>query len=134
LLCTDPARQPLQILTWYVRRWQVEVTFRDVRDHLGVETQRQWSDRAIARTTPCLLALFSIVALLGTRLSPHHRRAVATAAWYRKPHPTFADTLAAVCRQFWREQGLFTAHPTAEGPKCQPALSEAIVSTICYAA
>src|SRR3954452_21729368 len=33
----------------------VEVTFREVRDHLGVETQRQWSDRAIARTTPCLL-------------------------------------------------------------------------------
>jgi hypothetical protein len=38
-LCTDPARQPLQILTWYIRRWQAEVTFREVRDHLGVESQ-----------------------------------------------------------------------------------------------
>ena len=56
LLCTDPAREPLQIVRWFVQRWQVEVTFREVRDHLGVETQRQWSDRAIARTTPCLLA------------------------------------------------------------------------------
>src|SRR4051812_42500101 len=52
LLCTDLTRDPLQILTWFVQRWQVEVTFRDVRDHLGVETQRQWSDKAIARTTP----------------------------------------------------------------------------------
>src|SRR4051812_5844707 len=60
LLCTDPARDPLQVVRWFVRRWRVEVTFREVRDHLGVETQRQWSDRAIARTTPCLLALFSI--------------------------------------------------------------------------
>ena len=30
-----------------------------VRTHLGVETQRQWSDLAIARTTPALLGLFS---------------------------------------------------------------------------
>ncbi|HJU15971.1 MAG TPA: transposase [Stellaceae bacterium] len=134
LLCTDPARQPLQILTWYVRRWQVEVTLREVRDHLGVETQRQWSDRAIARTTPCLLGLFSLVALLAARLDPEARQAVATAAWYHKPHPTFADTLAAVRCQVWREQGLFTSRSTAEEQKCQPALHEAIVHAICYAA
>ena len=52
LLCTDPAHQPLQIVRWFVQRWQVGVTFREVRDHLGVETQRQWSEKAIARTTP----------------------------------------------------------------------------------
>src|ERR671912_5432 len=89
LLCTDPERDPLQIVRWFVRRWQVEVTFREVRDHLGVESQRQWSDRAIARTTPCLLALFSIVTLLATRLGRRARLAVDTDAWYRKPHPTF---------------------------------------------
>ena len=134
LLCTDPAREPLQILTWYVRRWQVEVTFREVRDHLGVETQRQWSDRAIARTTPCLLALFSRVALLAAHLNPETRQTVTTAAWYHKPHPTFADTLAAVSRQFWQEQGFFTSYPTAEEQKPQPALHEAIVYALCNAA
>jgi hypothetical protein len=60
LLCTDLACDPTQIVSWFVRRWSVEVTFQEVRAHLGVETQRQWSDTAIARTTPCLLALFSI--------------------------------------------------------------------------
>jgi hypothetical protein len=64
LLCTDPAQGPLRIVRWLAQRWQLEVTFREVRDHLGVETQRQWSDRAIARTTPCLLGLFSVVTLL----------------------------------------------------------------------
>ena len=59
LLCADPAADPTQILEWFVLRWQLEVTFQEVRTHLGVETQRQWSDRAIARTTPILLGLFS---------------------------------------------------------------------------
>ena len=74
LLCTDPARDPAQVVAWFVRRWQVEVTFQEARAHLGVETQRQWSDKAIARTTPCLFALFSIVALLADRLPARERR------------------------------------------------------------
>src|SRR4051812_21544673 len=73
LLCTDLAQKPLQIVRWSAQRWQLEVTFREVRDHLGVETQRQWSDQAIARTTPCLLGLFSVVTLLANRLSRHAR-------------------------------------------------------------
>jgi hypothetical protein len=107
---------------------------REVRDHLGVETQRQWSDRDLARPTPCRLALFSLVALLAARLAPETRPAVTTAAWCRKPHSTSADTLAAVRRQFRQEQGFFTSHPTAEEQKPQPALHEAIVSALCNAA
>ena len=134
LLCTDPARDPLQIVRWFVQRWQVEVTFREVRDHLGVETQRQWSDRAIARTTPCLLALFSIVTLLAARLDRRARSAVCTDAWYRKPRPTFADTLAAVRRQFWREQGLLLSGRQAEARKLRPALRHGIAYALCHAA
>jgi hypothetical protein len=64
LLCTDLEATPLQILSWFVLRWPVEVTFHAVREHLGVETQRQWSPLAILRTTPALLGLFSLVTLL----------------------------------------------------------------------
>jgi hypothetical protein len=134
LLCTDPAREPLQIVRWLVRRWQVEVTFREVRDHLGVETQRPWSDRAIARTTPCLLALFSIVTLLAAHLDHRARSAVCTDAWYRKRRPTFADTLAAVRRQFWREQGLLLSGRRAEARKLRPALRHGIAYALCHAA
>ena len=74
LLCTDLGRTPEEIVTWFVRRWRVETTFEEVRTHLGVKTQRQWSDRAIARTTPCLLALFSIVTLLARTLPARQRR------------------------------------------------------------
>jgi hypothetical protein len=76
LLCTNPACDPLQVVHWFVQRWQVEVTVREVRDHFGVQTQRQWSERAIVRTTPCLLALFSNVTLLAARLDRRGRLAV----------------------------------------------------------
>jgi len=102
LLCTDPALSAEQVIGDYVRRWQVEVTFEEARRHLGVETQRQWSERAIARTTPLLLGLFSLVTLLATRLAPDGRLPVRTAAWYAKPTPTFSDALAAVRRRWWR--------------------------------
>lgn len=109
VLCTDPARDPAQIVSWFVRRWSIEVTFQEVRAHLGVETQRQWSDMAIARTTPCLLALFSIVTLMAKRLPARQRRRIAAAAWYPKPRPTFADALAAVRGAIWRERALVTS-------------------------
>lgn len=79
-LCTDLGADPLDILRWFVRRWTVEVTFEEARRHLGVETQRQWSDQAIARTTPCLLGLFSLVALMADRLHTDGRLTVAESA------------------------------------------------------
>ena len=82
LLCTDPSANPTQILEWFVLRWQLEVTFQEVRTHLGVETQRQWSDLAIARTTPILLGLFSWTTLAAHALQEHHPITQRTAAWY----------------------------------------------------
>jgi hypothetical protein len=134
LLCTDPAQEPLLIIGWFVQRWQLEVTFREVRDHLGVETQRQWSDKAIARTTPCLLGLFSVVALLAARLDNQTRLRVSASAWYHKRRPTFADTLAAVRREIWSEQGFIVSRHSAEATKLPPALHDGIAYALCHAA
>ena len=134
LLCTDLNRNAHDIIGWFVRRWSLEVTFRETRDHLGIETQRQWSDQAIARTTPCLLALFSIVTLLGTRLTNRARLAVSTAAWYRKQRPTFADTLAAVRHEIWAAQGFSMSRSTADRRKLSKALCEGLTYALCNAA
>ena len=133
-LCTDLQADPLDILRWFVRRWCTEVTFAEVRRHLGVETQRQWSDRAIARTTPCLLGLVSLTALLGGRLSTHAQHAVAAAAWYRKRQPTFADTLAAVRKEIWAAQGFAMSRARSDGRKLPRPLREGIASALCHAA
>ena len=119
---------------WFVRRWQVEVTFQEAREHLGIETQRQWSDRAIARTTPCLLALFSIVTLMAGCLSARERRQVALAAWYRQPQPTFSDALAAVRRAIWHEQAFVTSRRNGDRLKRRVTLPEPWAYALCHAA
>ena len=134
LLCTDPACDPLQIVRWFIQRWQLEVTFREVRDHLGVETQRQWSDKAIARTTPCLLGMFSIVTLLAARLCQQARSCASVTAWYHKQQPTFTDTLAAVRRQIWAEQGLIISAHSTKAAKLRPGLRKGIAYALCHAA
>jgi hypothetical protein len=101
LLCTDESFTALEIVTLFVRRWAVEVTLQEVRAHLGVETQRQWTHKAIARTTPVLLALFSLVALLADRLQAQGKLLVNTAAWYDKQRPTFSDAIASVRHLLW---------------------------------
>jgi hypothetical protein len=84
LLCTDLDATAQQIIEWFVPRWNIEVTFEELRAHLGVETQRQWSDRAIERTTPCLFGLFSLVTIMAVHMVTDGQLPVVQTAWYRK--------------------------------------------------
>lgn len=136
LLCTDQGVTPPQIVDWFVMRWQVEVTFEEARRHLGVETQRQWSDKAISRTTPLLLGLFSWITLAAHVL--HSSGSSVTArqsAWYVKPLPTFSDALALVRQHLW------ACFPTFHISGLSPDMVEvprplfvSLVETLCYAA
>jgi hypothetical protein len=134
VLCTDQNAEPLHILEWFVMRWQVEVTFHEVRTHLGVETQRQWSDLAILRTTPALLGLFSLVTIFAQQLLGEQSFPVRQAAWYAKALPTFSDTLAFVRQHLW--PSCFFArsssqHDIIEIPR---ALFERLVDTLAFTA
>lgn len=96
LLCTDIKVSAEKIIEWFVRRWQVEVTFHEVLTYLGVETQRQWADLSIVRSTPALLGLFSIVTLLANLHARKQKLPVQQAAWYIKKLPTFSDAMRIV--------------------------------------
>jgi hypothetical protein len=134
LLCTDLNQSPFTIVSWFVRRWPVEVTFQEVRRTLGVETQRQWADQSIARTTPCLLALFSLVTLLADRLVRQGSLPLPRDAWYRKARPTFADALAAVRQQYWAPAGFRISHRKGQVGKLPRALRECLIYALCRAA
>jgi hypothetical protein len=134
LLATNPQLTPVQILTYFVRRWQMEATFEEARAHLGVETQRQWSARATARTTPTLLALYSLVTLMAAQLIGSHPMPVRTAAWYRKAHATFSDTIALVRQCLWRQCHFSTSQAEADVVKIPRLLFERFTDALCYAA
>jgi hypothetical protein len=133
LLSTDLEATAHQIVEWFVQRWQLDVTFHEIRTHLGVETQRQWSDLAILRTTPALFALFSLVTLFAHQLGQqacYTRRAV----WYAKSLPTCVDALAAVRRELW-SLALFAPSPVAPDMVQIPrALFERLTDTLAFAA
>jgi hypothetical protein len=133
-LCTDLAAEPEQILAWFIRRWQIEVTFEEARAHLGMETQRQWSDRAIARTTPVILALYSIVALTAKQLVPQDRLMTRHAAWYAKDSPTFSDTIALVRRSLWSDGIYGRSGNRQDMVKIPRALFDRLTETVCYTA
>src|SRR5215208_699775 len=137
LLCTDLEADPQKILSWYVMRWQLEVTFQEVRKHLGFETQRQCSELAIRRTTPALMRLFSLVTLIA-----HGRMVQASgvfrrqAGWYHKAHPTFADALALVRKELWaqEEQTFYGSAAETDTIKVPRAYVERLTDAVCYAA
>ena len=135
-LCTDLDLEPAAILSRFVFRWRIETTFQEVREHLGVETQRQWSDLAILRTTPALLGLYSLItvwahglmAAPGTAVRPH------PAAWYNKSRPTFSDAIAAVRRVLWTPKDFSMSRYQTESVEIPIQLLKRFVETLCLAA
>ncbi len=135
LLCTDPAISPDQIIEWFVLRWQIEVTFQETRAHLGVETQRQWSDRAISRTTPVLLGLFSWITLAAHLLRDRRLATPRSAAWYVKSVPTFVDAIALVRRHLWSASETFCMSPQKPDMRKVPTpLYNRFIESLAYAA
>jgi len=134
LLCTDWEATPAFILDCFVRRWQVEVTFEEARAHLGIETQRQWSSKAIARTTPCLFGLYSLVTLAAQELFANGQLSQRCDAWYPKAQATFSDTIACVRRQLWSHAYFSTSHQETDMVKIPRPLVDRFIDSLCYAA
>jgi hypothetical protein len=135
LLCTALEADPQKILSWFVMRWQLEVTFQEVRRHLGFETQRQWSELAIRRTTPALLTLYSLVTLLvDQRMARSAKVVLRKAAWYDKTHPTFADALAVVRKDLWAHTTFRGSPRAADTVKVPRESIERLTDALCYAA
>ena len=129
--CSDTQVSAKQIVVWFAWRWNIEVTFEELRAFLGFETQRQWSDRAIERTTPCLFGIFSLVTIMAKVLYPTNLP-VRQNSWYIKDDATFSDALAAVRRHLWSR---LNYKRSSQNPDLflipQPALFS-LVESACY--
>jgi hypothetical protein len=127
---TDVNNSPIQIINWFVLRWSIEVTFQESRAHLGVETQRQWSDNAIQRSTPLLMVLYSILTLIALKMNNIKTLVIQeTATWYDKQGElTFADIIAIVRREIWSQRYFSKSANNDEFEK----LSEQEISHLIY--
>ena len=112
----------------------METTFQEVRQRLGFETQRHWSELAIQRTAPALLGLFSVVTLLAHQHMAKGEAIVRRAAWYDKTHPTFSDALALVRRELWAQEATFCGSCGSETVKVPREFIERLTDAVCYAA
>jgi hypothetical protein len=131
---TDQETSAQQIIEWFVVRWNEEVTFEEVRAHLGVETQRQWSEKAIARTTPALLGMFSLITMLGYHLTQDQEMPVRSAAWYTKRTATFADVIALVRRHLWTSMKYTNSACKSGYVPIPNEVVHSLIDTFCYAA
>src|SRR5215471_17215527 len=134
LLSTNREHTPEQILPWFVRRWTMAVTYEEARAQLGLETQRQWNDWAIGRTTPALFRLYSLVTLMAHALLQAEARVVRTPAWYVKVRPTFSDALAVVRGELWSTCHFSMSAVKAEVVEIPRSLLERLTDAVCYAA
>jgi DDE superfamily endonuclease len=134
LMTTCLTHTSSQVLEWFVRRWCLEVTFEEARAHLGIETQRQWNDWAIGRTTPALFGLYSLVALMAHEVFQTEEHVIRPAAWYAKERPTFSDALAVIRRELWWTCHFSMSAFTEDMVKLPRSLFERLTDTICYAA
>jgi hypothetical protein len=132
-LCTDLDATPASILGWFVHRWSIETTFQETRRHLGVETQRQWSDLAIMRTTPVLLGLFSLITLWAADAKVAAVLHPRSAAWYVKDELTFSDAIATVRRVLWSVPNLSTSRQNPETVEIPLRLLQRLTEALCYA-
>lgn len=131
---TDVKASPLQLLAWVTLRWGVEVTFEEVRAHLGFETQRQWNRRAIQRTSPAILGLFSVVTLVAHHLLGGAPLPIRSAAWYAKSQASFSDTIAFVRYYLWTHLQFVNAQAQTNSVPISPAVLHGLVDTLCHAA
>ncbi len=129
---TRTSAAPKQIVEWFIKRWQVEVTFEESRRHLGIETQRQWSAKAIGRETPCLFGLFSLVTLVAQEMANGGKLKIRSAAWYQKEAATFSDAIGCVRQQIWEARSFQTSKNEEDMIKIPRPFLECLTDTLCF--
>jgi DDE superfamily endonuclease len=134
LLSTRLDLDPVQILTWFIHRWQLETTFEEARAHVGLETCRQSNDRSVTRVTPALFGLYSIVVLMAAHLIGDKQIPVRMAAWYPKQQATFSDSIALVRRSLWSTEHFSISGAQTDVVKIPRSLFERFTDALCYAA
>lgn len=132
--CTQPGLfVPADIVSYYTQRWTIEVTFQELRAHLGFETPRQRVANLVQRMAPLLLGVFSLVSVLYHRHLASHEPTVNSRPWYGKTEPTFSDALETVRRELWTHTVFAQPHFARALAKTPIQLKNTLLDFLCQA-
>lgn len=99
--CTYLAWEARKILSTYAGRWSIEVTFENCKQLLGLEDPANRKEKAVRRTAPMALVLYSLIVAWFHQVGHGHLR-FPDRPWYRKKRePSFADMLTTLRRLSW---------------------------------
>lgn len=120
-LSTDIELSATPIIVYFVCRWNIEVSFEETRAHLGIETQRQWSDKAIQPSTPLLMGLYSILTLVALKMNDTKHVIVqeTTTCYDKQGERTFSDILVTVRRSIWKQRYFSNSANNTESSKIE---------------
>ena len=102
--CTCLDWDAREILSRYAGRWSIEVTFENSKQLLGLEDPANRREKAVRRTAPMALVLYSLIVAWFHQVGHRHLR-FPDRPWYpRKEEPSFADMLTTLRRVSWQEK------------------------------
>jgi len=131
---TDQALSPRRIIELFASRWSIEVTFQEVRAHLGWETTRQRVKASVLRAAPCLMGCFSVVSLIFARHARGKRVRPRQTLCHHKTQVTFADALFTVRRLLWDRTILYQTLGHGVVAKCPRPLKSLLLQHLADAA
>jgi hypothetical protein len=129
---TDPSLGAARVIGYYCGRWNIETTFQEARSCLGLESTRGWCKKTVVRAGPCLLGLYTVVAVLFDAL-PESKR-IGGVSWPGKAHVTFSDALCAIRRWLWAEAVLPRAGEGTALQKLPEPVRELLLTSLAPAA
>ena len=131
---TDVTLSPRRIVSLFTRRGSMEVTFEEIRAHLGFETTRQRVAPSVLRMAPCRFGLFSVIRLAYAHHVRRQRACPATTPLYVKNHVTLSDAHATLRRQLWAITVFGTSRYAREYEKLSPGLRNQLLDQLSRAA
>jgi hypothetical protein len=134
---TDPRMSPRRIIELYAARWSLEVTFQELKQHLGFTSTCNRIKRSVLRAAPCLMGCFSVVTLIYTALladQPALARPRQTLCYHNKSEPSFSDALFTLRRALWDQTILRQTWGDQVVAKLPPQLKTFVLSHLAEAA
>ena len=101
---TDVTMTPAEVIGCFADRWAIEDTFKNTKQFLGGQQPQTWKRQGPERAAALSLWLYSVVWLWYLKQKTNNRYFIVQPWNPLKCTPSFADAIACLRRELWRER------------------------------